>query len=58
MSLTGTVPKKFSTSPRKDLISKIPEMRLRGMFCKKKKDVDPAKMPEDNSITGKIKPVP
>jgi hypothetical protein len=51
MSLTGAVPKIFSTSPRRHLMKEIPEKPVqRHKFGKEAEELDPD--------SGKIKPVP
>jgi hypothetical protein len=46
MSLTGAGPEKFSTSPRKELIAKIPEEKIPGETLQREKTQVRAKMPD------------
>jgi hypothetical protein len=58
MSLTSTVPEKFLTSPRRELMTKIPEKEIPKNTLKRKESMNPAKMPGSEMNTGKIKPEP
>jgi hypothetical protein len=58
MSLTGTIPEKFSTSQRRDLMTKTPEKEIPKNTLERKESVNPAKMPGSKMNTGKIKPEP
>jgi hypothetical protein len=46
MSLTGTVPEKFFTSPRRQLMAKIPENEIPESTLQKGKEMRTAKTPE------------